>query len=61
MFATMLLIYLIGTGSMSIHGGVLLAAIIADAIAWGSISNSFEAWATGTTESQVFWDNEDDS
>jgi len=60
MFATLLLIYLIGTAGMSASPGLVIAALIADAIAWAAIQNSFEAWFTGTTSDQEFWkeDNE---
>jgi len=55
MFATVLLIYLIGTAGVPIHGGLVFGAIIADVIAWAAIQNIAEAWFTGTTSDQEFW------
>lgn len=60
MFATVLLIYLIATTSLGLHTSLVVAALIADVVAWAAIQNSFEAWATGTTESQEFWNKDED-
>lgn len=59
MFATMLLIYMIGTTNLTAGPIIAISAVLVDLASWGTIKNSFEAWATGTTEDQEFWDDEE--
>jgi hypothetical protein len=59
MFVTGLLIYLLASTSLSLNFILLFAAVVVDLIAWATIHNSVEAWATGTTSDQEFWEEDE--
>lgn len=59
MITTALLIYVAAVYGFEITAWLLIATFLIDISAWEAISNSFEAWATGTTEDQKFWEDEE--
>lgn len=59
MFVTALFIYLVATAGLSLSTPLLFGAVLVDFFAWAALSNSFEAWATGTTSDQEFWNEEE--
>jgi len=58
MFVLGLTIYLIATTSLTANVAIIATAFFVDVTAWAAIQNSFEAWATGTTSDQEFWNND---